>query len=85
MHPLSIMGLLATLGGLVAAAVALFRLHAAGNPLAPVLVEAGIPLALLTLGVVASTRLQQRRGLGAPLLLASFFAAALAWWVLTRR
>lgn len=82
MHPLAIMGLLAVVGGLVAAAVALARLHALGMDLRPVLVQTGVPLLLFVAGLAYTVRLARRGRRAGPWLVAVTFVAYLAYWIL---
>lgn len=82
MHPLAVMGILATLGGLLAAAVALVMVSRQGVPLAPVLVGNGLPLLVFVLGVALSIRQRMRGGRGSAILFAAFALTLVAWWLL---
>lgn len=82
MHPLALMGILATVAGLVAAAVALFQVQRYGSPLGPVLLGNGIPLLVLLAGLVLSIRQMRSGRRSTPILLFAFLAFLLTWWFL---
>ncbi|MCG0238141.1 MAG: hypothetical protein L6E13_02410 [Firmicutes bacterium] len=82
MHPMAVMGILATVGGLIAAAVALAQVYRAGAPLGPVLLGNGVPLLVLMAGISLSLRQLGRGRQAAPTLLIAFILFVLTWLML---
>lgn len=82
MHPLALMGLLATLGGILAAAVALVMVSRQGIPLGPVLAGNGIPLLVFTVGVAISIARRQKGKKATVPLYVGFVLTMLVWILL---